>query len=286
MILRLFCPKCAYFAAKEMHQKGSTSVNVEVPMPVARPSDDGKYEVHCAAGHVGTVTVDNVKFELLFEMGLNALVDGYPREAVSSFASALERFYEFYCHVVATVNLIPHEQMDSAWKAVGKQSERQLGMFIASVLLLTKQCPPLLNPNREVKFRNEVIHGGYIPTIEEAISFGDVVMGHINKSLETLRRLVPGAMLATYERLSPAEKKEEKTSPCEIIWNDDEDHTGTVNILSAVDVRHPVTTEDDLRRGGVADQFKRILRDREPHRLITAKDENDLKTYMAGGAQS
>ncbi|MDN5941775.1 MAG: hypothetical protein L0H94_07835 [Nitrospira sp.] len=41
-------------------------------MPMSRPSDDGKYEVHCAAGHVSTVTVDNVKFELLFEMGLDA----------------------------------------------------------------------------------------------------------------------------------------------------------------------------------------------------------------------
>lgn len=269
-----------------MHQKGSTTVSVDVPMPVARPSDDGKYEVRCALGHVSTVSVDNVKFELLFEMGLNALVDGYPREAVSSFASSLERFYEFYCHVVAASSAIPHEQMGSAWKAVGKQSERQLGMFIATALSLTKQCPPLLNPNREVKFRNEVIHGGYIPTIEEAISFGDVVMGQINESLQTLRQLVPDAMIATYERLSPVEKKEVKSNACEIAWNDDEDHTGVVNILSTVDVRHPITTGDDLRRGGVADQFKRILRDREPHRLITAKDEKELKAYMAARGES
>jgi hypothetical protein len=267
-----------------MHQKGSTSVSIEVPMPVARPSDDGKYQVRCAAGHVSTVIVDNVKFELLFEMGLNALVDGYPREAVSSFASALERFYEFYWHVVSNVYSMPLDQIDSAWKMVGKQSERQLGMFITAALLLTKQCPPLLNPNRDVKFRNEVIHGGYIPTVEEATAFGDVVMGHINELLATLRRLAPEAVLATYERLSPAKKKEENTSKSEIIWNDDDDHTGTINIISAVDVRHPVTADDDLRRGGVADQFKRILRDREPHRLITAKDENDLKAYMTGRA--
>lgn len=141
-------------------------------------------------------------------MRINALVDGYPREGVSSFASALERFYEFYCHVVAAFSGIPHEQMASAWKAVGKQSERQLGIFIASALLLTKQCPPLLNPGREVKFRNAVIHGGYIPTLEEAISFGDVVMDKINESLQTLRQLVPDALTTTYERLSPVEKKE------------------------------------------------------------------------------
>lgn len=269
-----------------MHQKGSTTVSVDVPMPVVRPADDGKYEVHCALGHVGSVSVDNVKFELLFEMGLNALVDGYPREAVSSFASALERFYEFYCHVVAASSAIPQEQMASAWKAVVKQSERQLGMFIASALSLTKQCPPLLNPNREVKFRNEVIHGGYIPTVEEAISFGDVVMCQINESLQTLRELVPDAVTTTYERLSPVEKKEEGNRPTEIVWNDDEDHTGVVNILSAVDVRHPVMNADDLRRGGVADQFKRILRDRESHRLTIAKDKKKLKAYIAARGKS
>lgn len=279
MILRLFCPKCAYYAAKEMHQKGTSRITTDVPMPVSRPADDGKYEVHCAAGHVSIVTVDNVKFELLFEMGLNALVDGYPREAVSSFASALERFYEFYWHVVAAFHSIPQEQADVAWKAVAKQSERQFGMFITAGLLLTKQCPALLNPNQEVKFRNNVIHGGYIPTAAEATAFGDVVMRLINDSLNTLRTLAPEALISTYERLSPAEKKESKASPAEIIWNDDEDHTGTINILTAVDVRYPVTKEDDLRRGCVADQFKRILQDRE-RCCLTLLDESELRALM------
>lgn len=275
MILRLFCPKCAYYAAKEKHHKGSSRITIDVPMPVSRPSDNGRYQVRCAAGHLSTVTVDNVKFELLFEMGLNALVDGYPREAVSSFASALERFYEFYWHVVAAVYSIPLEQAGIAWKAVTKQSERQLGMFITAGLLLTKQCPTLLNPNKEVKFRNNVIHGGYIPTAEEAIAFGDVVMRLINDSLATLRTLAPKEMLATYDRLSPAEKKEPKTVPSEIVWNDNEDHTGTINILSAVDVRYPATKDDDLRRRSVAEQFERILRNREPRRL-NLLDENEL----------
>jgi len=278
MILRLFCQKCAYYAGKEKHQKGSSRIAIDVPMPVARPSDDGKYEVHCAAGHVSTVTVDNVKFELLFEMGLNALVDGYPREAVSSFASALERFYEFYWHTVVAFHSIPQEQADAAWKAVAKLSERQLGMYVTAGLQLTKRCPTLLNPNQEVKFRNNVIHSGYIPTTDEATAFGDVVMQLINDSLSTLRALAPQALIATYERLSPAEKKEPKPDRAEIVWNDDEDHTGTINILTAVDVRHPALGEDDLRRGGVAHQFKRILRDREPHRLSVLDEPNLRRT--------
>ncbi|MDN5941774.1 MAG: hypothetical protein L0H94_07830 [Nitrospira sp.] len=162
---------------------------------------------------------------------------------------------------------------------MAKQSERQLGMFITAGLLLKKQCLALLNPNQEVKFRNNVIHGGYIPTADEATGFGDVVMQLINDSLAELRTLAPEALMATYERLSPAERQERKESPAEIVWNDDEDQTGTVNILTAVDVRHPVKAEDDLRRGGVTDQFKRLLQDREPHRL-TMLDEDELRVEM------
>ena len=264
MILRLFCPKCTYIAAKKMKEKGFSRFAIDVPMPVTHLADDGRYEVHCALGHVSSVTVDNLKFELLFELGLNALVDGYPRDAVSSFASALERFYQFYWHVATAFHSIPQDQGDSAWKVAAKQSERQIGMFVTASLLMTKQCPALLNPNREIKFRNDVIHGGYVPIAAEAISFGNAIMRLINDSLVTLRTLAPEALIATYERLSPSQRCDISTS--DNAWNDDEDHTGVVNITTAIDVRYPVRTEDDSRRGGVEDQFRRILREREPHR--------------------
>jgi len=236
-------------------------------MPVNRPSDDGRYEVHCAAGHVSIVTLDNVKFEILFEMGLNALIDGYPREAVSSFASALERFYEFYWNVVANFNSIPQDQIDAAWKTVGKQSERQLGMFVTASLMLTKKSPTLLNPNQEVAFRNRVIHGGYIPTTDEAIIFGDAVMDLINDSLTALRSLAFDALIGTYQNLSPAKTEATNGGVSKTGRDDAGDHTGVVNIVTCVDVRHPVTEVDDERRGGVAEQFERILREREPHHL-------------------
>lgn len=75
MIVKLFCPRCAYEATKNFDGHAV----LEVPVPLTRLSDDGEYEVHCGKGHKSTVILDNVKFELLFEMGLNAIVDGYPR---------------------------------------------------------------------------------------------------------------------------------------------------------------------------------------------------------------
>ena len=183
MIVKLFCPICASEAAKEFN--GYTVL--EVPLPVSRLSDDGMYGICCAKGHKSKIILDNIKFELLFEIGLNAIVDGYPREAVSSFASALERFYEFYWRVAMCHLGIPNDQIEVIWKSLSKYSERQIGAYSTAVNLLTKASPMLLNPNKEVPFRNNVIHNGYVPTEEEAISFGDVVMKLINNDLDKLR---------------------------------------------------------------------------------------------------
>ena len=57
--------------------------------------DDGKYEVVCPKGHKSITLLQQQKFELLFDIGAYAIVDGYYREAVSSFTSSLERCYEF-----------------------------------------------------------------------------------------------------------------------------------------------------------------------------------------------
>src|SRR5579859_5545465 len=176
MNVRLFCPKCAYAVAKSLVDYAE----IEVPVPVARLSDSGRYEVVCGHGHTSIVVLKNVKFELLFELGINALADGYCRDAVSSFAAALERFYEFYWLVTMAHLLVPDETAEAAWKVLSRQSERQLGAYVSAALALTKEPPCLLNPNKEIEFRNRVIHKGYVPSDEEATSFGDAVMILIN----------------------------------------------------------------------------------------------------------
>jgi hypothetical protein len=50
----------------------------------------------CDAGRENVFTLQKQKFEILFEMGAMALLDGYYREAGASVAVALERFFEFY----------------------------------------------------------------------------------------------------------------------------------------------------------------------------------------------
>jgi hypothetical protein len=199
MIVQLFCPKCAYAVSKSLVDYAE----IDVPLPMSRLSDDGKYQVVCSNGHTSTVVLRNLKFELLFEMGINAIVDGYTRESVSSFSAALERFYEFYWRVAQAHLSISDDVTNTAWKVLSNQSERQLGAYVSASLLLMKESPRLLSPNREVPFRNNVIHKGCLPVAEEAIEFGDVVMALINEGLEKLRRIAPEALKAVYESLLP-----------------------------------------------------------------------------------
>jgi hypothetical protein len=263
MIVRLFCPKCAYAVSKKLVDYAE----IDVYSPVSRLSDSGKYQVVCDHGHTSTVVLKNLKFELLFEMGINAIVDGYGREAVSSFSAALERFYEFYWRVALAHLAIPEETIASAWKVLSRQSERQLGAYVSASLALAKELPRLLNPNKEVEFRNNVIHKGYVPTDEEATEFGDAVMALINEELEKLRHIAPEALSTVYNSLLP---KNEETSDDEIV--------GGVNILTAIDVMHP-PKPGDQRGAMLSSHFSRVRSKREPRRLALVSKEEMARRF-------
>jgi hypothetical protein len=64
-------------------------------------------------------------------------------------------------------------------------------------------------------------------------------------------------MLQTYEATLP-----------NVVERDEGDAVASINIVTPVDVKQPIVDADDLRRGGVLDQFKRIEQERLPHRLF------------------
>lgn len=148
--------------------------------------DDGKYELTCSREHRVTTVLQQQKFEVLFDIGAHAILDGYYREAVSSFAASLERFYEFAIRVFLASSSGSDELFKSAWKPMSSQSERQLGGFVLLWASTFKTLPTLLNTAR-VSFRNDVIHKGKIPTREEAVAFGNAVLGAVRPNMLTLR---------------------------------------------------------------------------------------------------
>jgi len=178
--------------------------------------DTDLYDLTCPEGHQTTVRLANEKFELLFDSGGLAVLDGYLFEAVSSFAAALERFREFYIRVIALKHLggkesaveqldrilsagKASEPLEETWKKVEQQSQRQYGAFLFLHLLETGN-PPLFvdairmesyrGKNKQKKelqsFRNSVIHNGYIPTKPQVKEYGNHVFQFIKQILSEL----------------------------------------------------------------------------------------------------
>ncbi|HBM2998761.1 TPA: hypothetical protein PCK48_004845 [Klebsiella quasipneumoniae] len=148
--------------------------------------NDWSYEFTCPNGHANILDLMNQKFEILFEIGAHAIIDGYYREAVSSFTSALERFYEFFIKTICLSKDIELESFINTWKEISSQSERQLGAFIFLYFTELKEKPLLLS-KKSVSFRNDVIHKGLIPDQKQAIQYGQEVMVIINTILNRLR---------------------------------------------------------------------------------------------------
>ena len=126
-------------------------------------NDSGLHDVTCRRGHRIIALLQDQKFEVLFDLGARAILDGYYREAVSSFTASLERFHEFAVRCLLKRSKISSAKSEEAWKSVSNQSERQLGAFVF-VWLTHFGEPPAILTNNDVTFRNAVVHKGRIPT--------------------------------------------------------------------------------------------------------------------------
>lgn len=134
-----------------------------------------------------------MRFEVLAEVAVQAILDGYNREAVSSFAASLERFFEFFAQ---TAYLTRHENLESfkrTWKIVQKQSERQLGLFLGIYIQETGETPPILS-DENYAFRNKVIHQGYIPNEAESVAFGQAVINIVHATTKVILEKYPEAL--------------------------------------------------------------------------------------------
>lgn len=149
------------------------------------PKNDSVYELTCPKGHRFPANVLYHEFQKLFEVAVNALADDYYREAVGSFAASYERSLELFIRVILKANGTKVDELSRCWQMVSRQSERQLGAFIALFLLEFGNQPPVL-ANGYIELRNKVIHRGYFPTKEECLSYGRAVLDSIRKTIRTI----------------------------------------------------------------------------------------------------
>jgi hypothetical protein len=271
MLLDLPCAECIM----EQVEKGIPHKNEGFPIltPYEPVNNSGIYSINCSKGHTSQTYIDNIDFEILFDYSINAIVDGYYREAVSSFTSSMERYFEFFIKVILRATGKEFETIQRIWKTIASQSERQLGAYIMLYNQTFDHEPKLLSQNKEVPFRNSVIHKGYIPSKEEAIDFGDSTLEIIEKSLIKLIDKFPEAVKETfnffgYARIAKGKiKKQEEESGIE-------KHVLCVNIMTTIDVNHGrEINENDGRKGDILKQITRVLERRTPRSLQLVKDK-------------
>lgn len=174
MKIKLMCPECA------PERDGSGTWFVE------KIREDDLYTGKCPMGHDLLLATQTLPHEMLFEIALNAVVDGYHREAVSSFMASMERFFEFAIRVICNKNAVPHARFNENWNVICKQSERQVGAYIFLYLSEFKTGPRLLS-SKMVKLRNDVVHNGKMPNRNDALAFGDDVYKVIQDAARQLR---------------------------------------------------------------------------------------------------
>lgn len=259
MILNLFCPKCIMEQLDSLTE--SNVVALDVPTPIEQPSDDGKYQSICLKGHKSEITVMNLKYDILFELGLNALLDGGNRDAIMNFTSSLEKFYEFFCKCHLHSISCEDEVIAKSWKSVSRFSERQLGSFIIAYTSLTKTAPQLLNPNKEIRLRNDVIHNGYIAKRKETYDYAVAVAELIYSASEELLTRVPQSVRHTYNLLSPHDFEKEQD------WT-----SGSCNIITAMDIITPCKDGEEKTKD-IQAHLDRIQKDRGPTQMFISNSK-------------
>ena len=81
-------------------------------------NEDGIYNFNCTNNHIQWTFIDEHLFQILFDLGALALSDSYTREAVSSFATALERFYEFIIKLILLSENKDETLLEELWKHI------------------------------------------------------------------------------------------------------------------------------------------------------------------------
>ncbi|WP_248800237.1 hypothetical protein [Pseudomonas sp. MWU13-2105] len=195
MQVYLSCPECVDEQAR--HEKSSESpdpINTQKrlsPYPI-QLTNEVSYEVKCVFGHSSAVFINLFKHEILFEIGVHSILDGYYREAITSFAASLERFYEFASRSIALHHRLPNDEEVKCWKDIASQSERQLGAYIYLHAIHFKKQPKLLS-NPQAALRNSSVHKGQIPTRDEAVAFGEEVLSIISETSLKIWQTIPEA---------------------------------------------------------------------------------------------
>lgn len=173
--------------------------------------------VECSRRHKSAFILQGQKFEILFESGASALLEGYTIEAASSFSAALERFYEFCVRVFRAKDGLDETEFNATFRQMSHQSERQLGAFM--YLYLQNFGKSYRVKNKLVEFRNKVVHKGYIPAKEETENYGANIFDEIHGIYKLLKdNLAEHVMKAIVAEMNDRGRNLPPDMPRSTVW--------------------------------------------------------------------
>lgn len=200
MQIYLTCSEC--LDEQIRHESALAGLDPEAPDPIGTKqrlssypislTNEVSYVVNCDFGHSSAVMIDLMNHEILFETGVYALLDGYHREAITSFAASLERFYEFSVRSIALASGCSPDVVENCWPHISSQSERQLGAYIYLYAIHFKEQPRLLS-QAMTALRNSAVHKGHIPSFDKAMLFGEEVLSIMAEGTDRLWKSIPDA---------------------------------------------------------------------------------------------
>ena len=152
-------------------------------------NNDGSYDIQCSENHKTRVMLQNQKFEILFEIGSLAFLDGYNFESIASFTASLERFLEFSIKILYLAKNNELTDFNKIWKHIDNQSERQYGAFLFLYFNEFQEIEDV--PEKMKMFRNKVLHKGYIPSSEESFLYGEFVYDFITRLTQKFQKEKP-----------------------------------------------------------------------------------------------
>lgn len=260
MRIHLYCPDCL----AEMSKSGMNNSLKDIP-PILSDAyellNDGVYSVQCPKGHHGKVVLNNLNFELLFDLGINAIGDGYYREAVASMTSALERFYEFFIKTIWCERGLSFDVIDKNWKTISSQSERQLGAYVMAYSSSFGENVPLMN-NNQTSFRNSVIHKGEIPTREKTVKYAGEILQLIDCVLDNLRTKYAESLRRTFNHYTPHYEPK-----------DENENVLTINHPTIISASHVFSNDDPRKNRDIESLINMVLKERHQHRMWFIDEE-------------
>ncbi len=164
--------------------QGSFDQNLD--MVVLTYYSERSVTARCRNGHEITIVLRAQLFEILIESGANALLSGFTLEAAVSFATGLERLYEFAIKVFCEHLQMPKSIYEEMFKHVTRQSERQLGAFLFLYAVVTKSSYAL--DEKRITERNKFVHRGEIPSPLVAKSFCKKIFEEAGTLVDILNR--------------------------------------------------------------------------------------------------